>query len=189
MKIIIPVKVLKAHNIVRGVRETNLALNGIFITPDRIISSNGSMILVSENKLNPQMRADYLVKIDHIPAAGASMAVIDTDLQAVYFLDRIVSQSTLKDINLTEQFKALSGARVLRYNYPDVKPQLSMTPGKVGTVKIGAHVMSKIAALTKAIGSRSGEVELNFQTHKGSTILANIKQGATALSLYFKPMI
>lgn len=188
MKIIIPVKILKAHNIIRGKRENNLALNGVFVTPDRIISSDGKMILVSENKLNPQMRADYLLKIDYIPA-DCSMAVVDTDLQCVYFLDRIVSQSMLKEVDLIAEFKHMSGARILRYPYPDVKPQMAMVIGRTNSVKLTAHVLGKIAALTKAIGSRSGEVELTFQDKKGSTVHANIKQGATVLSLFFRSMV
>lgn len=188
MKIIVPVKILKAHNIIKGVRETNLALNGVFITPDRIISSDGKMILVSENKLNPQMRADYLIKIDYIPA-GVSTAVIDTDLQIVYFLDRLVSQQSLKEIDLTAEFLHVSGARVMKYPYPDVKPKLIINLGRVGTIKLSAHTLGKITALTKAIGSRTGEVELNFQAEKGATVHAHIKQGATVLNLYFKPMV
>jgi len=188
MKIIIPVKTLKAHQLVKGVRETNLALNGIYITPDRIISSDNKMILVSENKLNPQMRAPYLVKIDRIPA-GVSMAVIDTDLQLCYFLDRIINQSMLKDIDLTEQFKCVTGARVMRYDYPDILPKLVIKPGRIGTLKISAHIMSKISMVTKAIGSKSGEVELSFQAEKGAVVNALIRQGATVLNLYFKPMI
>ncbi|QDH45713.1 putative DNA polymerase III, beta subunit [Pantoea phage vB_PagM_AAM37] len=187
MKIIVPVKILKAHNIIKGNRETNLALNGVFITKEQIISSDGKLLLVSENKLNPRQRADYLVKIDHIPA-GVSMAVIDTDMQLCYFLDRIVSHSTLADIDLTEQFKAVSGARVLRYPYPDVRPHMAMTHGAISSVKLSAHVLGKITALTKAIGSRTGEVELNFQKEKTGTINAVIRQGATVLSLFLKPM-
>lgn len=187
MKIIVPVKILKAHNIIKGTRETNLALNGVFITSDRIISSDGRLVLVSENKMNPRQRADYLVKIDHIPA-GVSMAVIDTDLQLCYFLDRVVSHSTLDEINLTEQYKAVSGARIMRYDYPDIKPALVMTPGSISSVKLSAHVLGKITALTKAIGSRTGEVELHFQKDKTHTINALIRQGATVLNLYLKPM-
>lgn len=187
MKIIVPVKVLKAHNIIKGTRETNLALNGIFITKDQIISSDGRLLLVSENKLNPRQRADYLVKIDHIPS-GVSMAVIDTDLQLCYFLDRVVSHSTLADIDLTDQFKAVSGARAMLYKYPDVRPAMIHTAGAISSVKLSAHVLGKITALTKAIGSRTGEVELHFQKDKTQTINALIRQGATVLNLYLKPM-
>jgi len=187
MKIIVPVKTLKAHNIIRGTRETNLALNGIFITKDQIISSDGRLLLVSENKLNPRQRADYLVKIEHIPA-GSSMAVIDTDLQLCYFLDRVVSHSTLDDINLTEQYKGVSGARIMRYDYPDVRPIMQMVGGSISSVKLSAHVLGKITALTKAIGSRTGEVELHFQKDKTQTINALIRQGATVLNLFLKPM-
>lgn len=187
MKIIIPVKSLKAHKIIAGVRETNLALNGVFITKDQIISSDGRMILVSENKLNPQMRTEYLVKVDNIPA-GATMAVIDTDLQICYFLNRLVTQQTLKEIDLTEEFVSITGARVLKYKYPDVRPKLVFKSGKIGTIKISAHVMSKITAVTKAINSRTGEVDLSFQQEKGAMVNALIRQGATVLNLYFLPM-
>ncbi len=187
MKIIVPVKILKAHNLIRDTRSNNLALGGIFITKDRIISSNGPIILVSENKMNPRQQADYLVKIERIPA-GAQMAVIDTDSQLVYFLDRIISQSMLADIDLTAEFVDVAGARIMRYKYPDVKPALVMTHGKLSSIRISAHVMSKIVAVTKAINSRSGEVELSFQSDKKACVLAHIKQGASVLNLYFKPM-
>lgn len=187
MKIIIPVKTLKAHKTIAGIRETNLALNGIFITPKQIISSDGKMILVSENKLNPQMRTDYLIKVDQIPS-GTEMAVIDTDTQVCYFLKRIVNQQMLKEINLTEEFTSITGARVLKYKYPDVAPKMVFTPGKLASVKISAYVMNKLTAVAKAINSRTGEVELSFQSEKDSMIRALIRQGATTLNLFFLPM-
>lgn len=187
MKIIVPVKVLKAHNLIRDTRSGNLALGGIFITKDRIISSSGPIILVSENKLNPRQQADYLVKIERIPS-GAQMAVIDTDTQLVYFLNRIVSQSMLPDIDLTAEFVDVSGARIMRYPYPDVKPLLVMSLGKISSIRLSAHVMSKIVAVTKAINSRSGEVELSFQADKKAAVMALIRQGATVMNMYFKPM-
>lgn len=189
MKIILPIKVLRAHKVICGVRETNLALNGIFITPKHIISSDSRIVMLSDNKLNGQMRADYLVKIDRIPASGkATMAVIDTDTNLVYYIDHIVTQQTLKDHDFTNDFVEVAAARLMRYPYPDVLPAIAMKPGALGNIRLSAHVMRKLTDVAKAINSKSGEIDISFQSDRTATVNAIITSGATSMSLFFKPM-
>lgn len=188
MLIIVPTKVLRAHNVVRGTREANLALNAIRFHEGQIISSDGRIIMVSKDALNVD-QPDFLIRVDRIPSPGrASTCIIDTDHQLAFFVNRIVSRSMLPAINLVSEYVEVSGARVLSYPYPDIKPATTFNPGRTASIKVGAHVMSKLTALTKAIGSSSGEVTLSFQNDRNSTVAALIKQGATELNVYFKPM-
>lgn len=189
MKIIIPTKILRAHQLITDKKGGDLSHGGIFISREQIISTNGKMVMTSPNNYNGQMRAEYLVSIDRIPTGnGVSFCVIDTDTNIAYFLDRFVTQKMLTEIDLTKEFKHLTGARVLPYKFPDVRPVMLFSAGRISTVKLSAFVMSKLSAVAAAIGSKTGCVELSFQNKSHDTIAALIQQGATAITLYIKPM-